>query len=86
MLSLLYYMKLGRVSAAPYCNYSLLYILLLDVFCSTICDLEEYKLLLLVAILCCMLSICYYISHVFYEVLLTKLSIAEYNYGYCKKY
>ena len=33
--NLLYYMKFGRVSASPHCNYSLLCILLLDVFCSS---------------------------------------------------
>ena len=86
MINLLYCMKLGRVSATPYYNYSLLYIFLLDVFCSTVCDLVEYKLLFPVAILCCIISTCYYFSYVFYEVLLTKLSIAEYSYGYCKKY
>ena len=82
--NLLYYMKFGRVSATPHCNYSLLCILLLDVFCSTLWNLVEYKLLV-PATLCCILTIRYYISYVFHEVLLTKLSIVEYNYGYCKK-
>ena len=35
----LYYMKFIRVSATPYSNYSLLCILLLKVFCSTIWNL-----------------------------------------------
>ena len=78
--------KFGRVSVTPYCNYSSLYILLLHVSCSTIWDLIEYELLSPVAILCCMLTINYYIIYVFHEALLAKLSIVEYNYGYCKKY
>ena len=66
------YIKFGRVSAPPYGNYSLLYILLLDVW-----DLVEYKLLFPVAILCCILTIHYHISYVFHELLITKLSIVE---------
>ena len=34
--NLLYYMKFGRLSATPYCNFYLLSILLLDAFCSAI--------------------------------------------------
>ena len=79
-------MKFGRVSATPYCNYSVLYILLLDVFFSIMWDLAEYKLFFPVAILCCILAIRYHINYVFHEVLLTKLSIVDYNYGCCKKY
>ena len=78
-------MKFGRVSATPPCNYSLLCILLLNVFCSTLWNLAEYKLLIPVALICCILTIRYYISYIFHEVLLIKLSIVEYNYGYCKK-
>ena len=78
MLNLLHYIKLGKVSATPYCNYSLLYFLLLDIFCSTIWDFVEYRLLFLAANLCCI--------YVLHGVLLTKLYIVEYNYGYCKKY
>ena len=78
MLNLLHYIKLGKVSATPYCNYSLLYFLLLDIFCSTIWDFVEYRLLFLVANLCCI--------YVLHGVLLTKLYIVEYNYGYCEKY
>ena len=37
-------------------RYSLLYIIILDVFCSTIWNLVEYKLLFPVAILCCILT------------------------------
>ena len=77
-------MKFGRISATPYCNYSLLCILLLDVFCSSLWNLVEYKILFPVAIICCILTIRYYISYDFHEVLLIKLSIVEYNYGYCK--
>ena len=44
-----------RVSDTPYYNYSLLCNVLLDVFCSTIWNLVEHKLLFPVAILCCML-------------------------------
>ena len=81
-------MKFRRVSATSYCNYFLLYILLLNASCSTTWDLVEYKLPFSfpVTILCCILTIRYYISYVFHEVLLTKLSIVEYNYGYCKTY
>ena len=86
MVILFHYMKLGRVSATPYCNYSLLYILLLDLFCSITRDFVECRLIFPVAILCCVLIIRYYISSVFYEALLTKLSIGEYNNVYCKKY
>ena len=86
MLNLLHYIKLGKVSATPYCNYSLLYFLLLDIFCSTIRDFVEYRLLFPVAILFCILTICYYTSYVLHEVLLTRLFIVEYNYGYCEKY
>ena len=75
-------MKSERVSATPYCNYSLLHILLLDVFYSTIWNLMEYKLLFAVAILCCILTIRCYISYDFHEALLIKLSIVEYNYAY----
>ena len=78
-------MKFERVSATPYCNYSLQYILLLDVFCSTLWNLVEYKILFPVAIICCILTLRYDISYDFHEVLLIKLSIIEYNYGYCKK-
>ena len=73
-------MKFGRASATPYFNYSLLCILL-DVFGSTIWNLVDYKLLFPVAILSCILTIRYYISHGFHEVLLIKLSIVEFNYG-----
>ena len=83
--NLLYYMKFGRVSATPYCNYSLLCVLSLDVYFSTTWNLVDYKLLFLVTILCCILTIRYYISCNIYEVLLMKLSIVECNYGYCKK-
>ena len=86
MLNLLHYIKLGKVSATPYCNYSLLYFLLLDIFCSTIRDFVEYRLLFPVAILFCILTICYYTSYVLHEVLLTRLFIVEYNYGCCEKY
>ena len=79
-------MKFGRVSATLSCNYSLLCILLLDVFCSTIWSFVEYKLLFPVAILCCILTICYYISYDFHEAHPIKLSIVEYDNGYCKKY
>ena len=73
------------VSATPYCNYSLLCILLLDVFCSTFWNLVEYKILFPVAIICCILTIRYCIGYDFHEMLLIKLTIVEYNYGYCKK-
>ena len=78
MLNLLHYIKLGKVSATPYCNYSLLYFLLLEIFCSTIWDFVVYRLLFPVANLCCI--------YVLHGVLLTKLYIVEYNYGYCEKY
>ena len=42
--------------------------------------------LFLVAVVCCILSICYYIRYDFYEVLLITLSIVKYNYVYCKQY
>ena len=83
--NLLCYMKFGRVSATPHCNYSLLCILLLDVFCSTLWNLVGYKILFPVTLICCILTIRYYISYVFHEVLLIKLSIDEYNCGHCKK-
>ena len=71
-------MKFGRVSATPYCNYYLLCILLLDVFCSPICNLIEYKLLFPVAILCYVLTTRSYVSYEFHEVLLLiKLSIVS---------
>ena len=82
---LLYYMQFGTVSATPYCNFSLQCILLLDIFCSTLWNLAEYKILFLVAIICSILTIRYYINYDFHKVLLIKLSILEYNYGYCKK-
>ena len=66
-------------------HYSLLRIKLVDVFCSSLWNLVEYKILFPVAIICCILTIRYYISYDFHEVLLIKLSIVEYNYGYCKK-
>ena len=78
------YMKFGRVSATPFCNYSLLFVLLLDVFCSTLCNLIEYKIPFPVAVICCIWTIRYYISHDFHEIFLIKLTIVEYNYGYCK--
>ena len=64
--NLLYYMKFGRVSATSYCNYSLLCIALLDLFCSILWNLVEYKILFPVAIICCILTICYYISYDFH--------------------
>ena len=64
--NLLYYMEFGRVSATSYCNYSLLCIVLLDLFCSILWNLVEYKILFPVAIICCMLTICYYISYDFH--------------------
>ena len=78
-------MKFRRVLAAPYSNYSLLCILLLDIFCSTIRNLVEHIILFPVVILCCILSIRYCISYDFNEVLYIKLPIVEYNYVYCKK-
>ena len=86
MLNFLYYIKFGRISATPFFYYSLLYVLLLNVFFSTIWHLVEDKRLFLRAIHCCLLTIHSYISYVFDEVLLTKLTIAEYKYGYCKKH
>ena len=77
-------MKFIRVSATPGCNYSVC-ILLSNVLCSTLWNLVEYKTLFPVAITCCILTIRYYISYDFHEVLLIKLSIVEYNYSYCKK-
>ena len=77
-------MKFRRVLPSPYSNYSLLCILL-DVFCSTIWNLGEHTILFPVVILCCKLSIRYYISYDFYEVLFVKLPIFEYNYVYSKK-
>ena len=79
-------MKFRRVSATPYSNYSLLCILLLDKFFSTIWNLVEYELLFPAVFLCCTLNILYYISYDLYEVLFIKLCIVEYNYVYCKKY
>ena len=79
-------MKFGRVLATPYWNYFLLCILLLDVFCSTVRNLVEYKLLFPVVVLCCILAIRYCISYDVHKVLLIKLSTVEYNYGYYKKY
>ena len=72
-------MKFRRVLAAPYSNYSLLCILLLDVFCSTIWNLVEHTLLFPVVNLCCILSIRYYISYDFYEIPFIKLLVVEYN-------
>ena len=77
--NLFYYMKFGRLSGTSCCYYSLLHISLLKVLCSTIWNLVEYKLFFLVAILCCLLTICHYISYAFHKVLLTKLSIVEYK-------
>ena len=82
----LMYTKFGRLPATPYSNDSFLCILLLGIFCSTTWNLVEYKLLFPVVIICCILSISYYNSYDFYEVLFIKLSIVEYNYVYCKKY
>ena len=85
--NLLYYMKFWNLSiATPYCNYSLLFILLLAAFCSAIWNLVDFELFFPVAILCCVLTICYYISYDVHEVLLMKLCIVQYNYRYCKKY
>ena len=80
MHNLLYFMKFGTVSDTPYFNYSLLCMLVLDVFCSTRWNLIEYKLLFSVIIFCYILTIYYYVSYRFYEVLLIKLSVIEYNY------
>ena len=72
----------GRLlPATPYCNYSQLCILLLDVFCSTIWNLTEYKILFPVAIICCILTIRYHFGNDFHEKVLIKLTIVEYNYG-----
>ena len=60
-------------SATPCCNYSLLCVLLLDVLCSTLWNLVEYKILFPVAIICCILIICYYVSYDSHEVLLINL-------------
>ena len=62
------------------------FFLLLDVFFSILWNLVEYKLLFPVAIICCILTNRSYISYDFHEVLLIKLSIVKYNYGYCKKF
>ena len=78
-------MKFGRVSATSCCNYSLLCILSLIVFCSTLWNLIEYKILFPVAIICYILTIRYSIGYDFHEVLLIKLSAVEYNYSYCKE-
>ena len=78
-------MKFRRALATLYSNYSLLCILLLDVFCSTIWNLIEHIIPFPVVILCFILSIRYYINYDFYEVLFIKLPIFEYNYVYCKK-
>ena len=87
--NLVYYIKFGIASATHYHNCSLLCILLLDVFCSTIWKSVEYKLLLAVAILYCILTTRYHISYDFHEVLLIKLSIYNYHsytqYN-CKKF
>ena len=65
-----YYTEFERVSAAtPYWNYSLLYILLLDIFCITIWNLVVYKLLFPAVTIYCILTIRYYISYVFHVVL-----------------
>ena len=79
-------MEFGEVSATPYCNYFLRHILLLHVFCRTMWNLVEYKLLFPVAILYCISTTRYCISYVFHEVLLTKLPIFDYSYGYSEKY
>ena len=78
-------MKFERVSATPYCNYSLLCILLLDAYCSTLWDMVACKILFLVPITCCILTTRYYISNDFHELLVLKLTIIEYNYRYCKR-
>ena len=64
---LLYYMKFGIGSATPYCNYSLLCILLLDVLYSTLWNLVGYKIRFPVAIICCILTIRCYISYDFHD-------------------
>ena len=91
--NMLYYIELGRVSTTPYCNYSLLFIcyyaffLVLNGTWHALLGMRhEYKVLFPIAILYFILTICYYISYVVHEVLLTKLSIFEYSYGYCKTY
>ena len=80
MHNLLYFMKLRIVSDTPYFNYSLLCMLVLDVFCSTRWNLIEYKLLFSVVIFCYILIIYYYVNYGLPEVLLIKLSVIEYNY------
>ena len=50
MHNLLYFMKFRIVSDTPYFNYSLLCMLVLDVFCSTRWNLIEHKLLFSVVI------------------------------------
>ena len=84
----LHFIEFRRVSATPCCNYSLLYILLLDVSCSTVWNLEKHKLLFAVAILYCILSIRDYITSVFHEVLFTKVLILaiRQNMQFCKEY
>ena len=73
---MLYYMKSRTVSATNYTNYFLQCILLLDVvFCGAIWNLVEHKLLFPVVFLCCISSICYYISYDFYGVFFIKLSL-----------
>ena len=71
---------------STYCNYFFLYILLSHVPCSKIWNLVDYKVLIPVAILFCILTTCYYINYVFHEVLLTNLPVLQYSYGYCKMY
>ena len=75
-------MEFEIVSATPYRNYSLMNILLS--YCNTILNLAEYKPFFPGAVPCCILTIRYYISYVFYQVLLTKVFIFEYSYGHCK--
>ena len=82
-INLLYYIKFGRTSviiltnflqySQNYGNYSLLCILLLEVFCSTMWNLVEYKLLFPVAILWCILTVRHYISYDFHELLLIRI-------------
>ena len=83
MNTLLYYLEFESISATPLCNYSLLYVLPLHVNCIIIKKLVEYKLLFPVAILYYLLTICYYISYVFHEVLLTKRPTFEHGFNYC---
>ena len=80
MHNLLYFMKLRIVSDTPYFNYSLLCMLVLDVFCSTRWNLIEHKLLFSVVIFCYILIIYYYVNYGLHEVLLIKLSVIEYDY------